>query len=291
LLQDNATEVGLEWRGAPIVGRREVPLADGRVLSALVWGDGEPDMVLLHGGAQNAHTWDTVALALRRPLVAIDLPGHGRSSWRDDGVYSAGGMADDVAVAVEALAPRARMVVGMSLGGVTALAMSARHPELVRRLVLVDVTPGVNADKAAAVVAFVSGPPSFDSFDDLLKRTVEHNPTRSLSSLKRGILHNAEELEDGRWGWRHHLGRGGASGPARPDFASLWDDVSAVNVPMMLVRGGASPVVDDDDVAELMRRCPSATVQVVEGAGHSIQGDRPLELAALLAEFLEAKVA
>ncbi len=53
-------------------------------------------------------------------------------------------------------------------------------------------------------------------------------------------------------------------------------------MPILLVTWGAlsSPVVDDDDVAELRRRQPTAEVVVVEGAGHSIQGDQPLALAA-----------
>jgi len=54
---------------------------------------------------------------------------------------------------------------------------------------------------------------------------------------------------------------------------------------LVLVRGSTSPVVDDDDVAELVRRKPDARVIVVDGAGHSVQGDKPLELAAILREF------
>ena len=71
-----------------------------------------------------------------------------------------------------------------------------------------------------------------------------------------------------------------------PDFGGLWDAVDAVAVPFMLVRGADSPVVDDEDVAELRRRAPAVRVEVVEGAGHSIQGDQPLELARLLADFV-----
>ena len=283
LLEDNATEASLPWDGRPAVDRRDVTLPDGRILSAIVWGDTAAEMVLLHGGAQNAHTWDTVALALGRPLLAIDLPGHGHSSWRDDGRYTPAEMAADVAFAIDALAPSAQTIVGMSLGGLTAIALAARHP--VGNVVLVDVTPGVNSAKAAAVVAFVSGPPTFESFQALLDRTIEHNPTRSESSLRRGLLHNALPLPDGSWAWRHHLGRGGASGPREVEFAGLWDDVSAITAPLLLVRGANSPVVDDDDVAELRRRQPSVRVEVVDGAGHSIQGDRPVELAAILSTF------
>jgi pimeloyl-ACP methyl ester carboxylesterase len=73
------------------------------------------------------------------------------------------------------------------------------------------------------------------------------------------------------------------------DFATLWDDVSRIAVPVLLVRGGApGTVVDDGDETELRRRQPGVRVETVEGAGHSIQGDRPLELAALLRDFQSA---
>jgi len=57
-------------------------------------------------------------------------------------------------------------------------------------------------------------------------------------------------------------------------------------VPLTLVRGSTSPVVDDDDVVEARRRQPDIDVRVIEGAGHSVQGDRPVELATLLEELL-----
>src|SRR6185437_36572 len=173
-----------------------------RSLSALVWGAGEPELVLLHGGAQNAHTWDTVALALNRPLVAIDLPGHGHSGHREDHVYWPADNASAIEIAVRKLAPDAAMVVGMSLGGLTALALADRAPDIVRQLVLVDVTPGVNREKSTAIAQFIDGPEYFASFDEILERTVAFNPTRSESSLRRGILHNAIEAPDGRWRWR-----------------------------------------------------------------------------------------
>ena len=81
---DNASEVGLPYPAPPEVERVSVGVAPGQALSGLRWGTGAPELVLLHGGAQNAHTWDTVALALDRPLLALDLPGHGRSDWRAD---------------------------------------------------------------------------------------------------------------------------------------------------------------------------------------------------------------
>ena len=191
-----------------------------------------------------------------------------------------------MAVAVEQLAPEASVVTGMSLGGLTALSLRHQFPHLVRELVLVDITPGVTRDKASAITSFVNGPETFASFDEILERTIQFNPTRSESSLRRGVLHNAAPRPDGTWAWRYdrnHL----PEGAEIPDFGGLWDAVDAVDVRLTLLRGSESPVVDDADVAELVRRQPDVTVIVVDGAGHSIQGDRPLELAAHLAAILD----
>jgi pimeloyl-ACP methyl ester carboxylesterase len=291
LFHENAQEFDLPWRGQPKVSRVDVNVAEGAHVSALCWGTGPAELVLLHGGAQNAHTWDTVALALERPLVAVDLPGHGHSSHREDRAYWPAQNAASVAVAIRALAPDARIVVGMSLGGLTAVALASHAPELVRELVLVDVTPGVNREKASAIAQFVDGPETFASFDEILERTTAFNPTRLESSLRRGVMHNAIEMEDGRWRWRYDLPRlgdgEGDDGRIIPGLDTLWEAISVSSAPLTLVRGALSPVVDDADVAELQRRRTDARVEVVDGAGHSIQGDRPLELAALLASLLD----
>src|SRR5438270_11838328 len=114
MFRENAEEVGLPYDGPPVVERRRVEVGPGYQVSALVWGTGPPELVLLHGGAQNAHTWDTVALALDRPLLAIDLPGHGHSDWRADHDYGPVRCADAVATVIRRLAPQAAVVVGMS---------------------------------------------------------------------------------------------------------------------------------------------------------------------------------
>jgi len=291
LFSENAAEYGLAWDGPPAVERVYVDVGEGQKVSALVWGSEPPEVVLLHGGAQNAHTWDTVALALRRPLVAIDLPGHGRSDWRSDHDYSPATNAPAVARSVTELAPAAELVCGMSLGGLTALCLAASYPQLVRRLVVVDVAPGVDHKKAEPIIAFISGPEVFASFEEILARTIEYNPTRTESSLRRGVLHNAMARPDGTWVWRYDRMRGTRpeeDGERNIDYSALWEAVAAVKAPFMLVRGGLSGVVSDEDVAELVRRKPGVRVEVVAGAGHSIQGDRPLELARLLEDALAA---
>ncbi|HUC04786.1 MAG TPA: alpha/beta hydrolase, partial [Acidimicrobiales bacterium] len=227
----------------------------------------------------------TVALALGRPLLAVDLPGHGHSDGGPEGSISVESNGTDLATVVRTLAPDAVGVVGMSLGGLSSIALAEAAPDLVRSLVLVDITPGVDQQKAAPITAFVNGPESFADFDELLARTKEHNPTRTESSLRRGILHNAVQREDGSWVWRYARFRT-ATPAAPPDFGRWWDAVSDLRVPLLLVRGLAWSVVGDDDVDELLRRQPGAEVVGIEGAGHSVQGDRPLELAAELERFL-----
>ena len=292
MFHENASEFGLPYDGPPVVRREQVDLADGRHVSALVWGDSPSELVFLHGGAQNAHTWDTVALALGRPLVCLDLPGHGHSGEGAPGAGSTDvvGNAADIAAAVQALGAEASAVVGMSLGGMTLLALADHAPELVRKAVLVDVTPGVDEKKSSNIAAFIDGPESFDSFDDLLARTIEFNPTRTVESLRRGILHNAEQRPDGSWVWRYARFRASETrgeGDGFPRFGDLWDVVSNLAVPLMLVRGmRTQSVVDDADEAELVRRCPSARIEHVENAGHSVQGDTPVELAALIDNFV-----
>ena len=297
LFHENAAEYGLPWAGPPVVRRVFAEVATGRRLSALMWQEGDPELVFLHGGAQNAHTWDTVAMALDRPLVAIDLPGHGHSDGpgdRPQGQLSAQGNAVDVAAAVRQLAPRARAVVGMSLGGLTTIALTAEAPELVRKVVLVDILPGTRSERSRHITDFVTGPPSFASLDELLQRTAQFNPSRSRSSLRRGILHNAEQQADGTWVWRwaRHRPPASPADPARPEastvrYDQLWEAVSSITVPLLLARGmRPDSVLGDEQEEELRRRLPSAQVVHVAEAGHSLQGDTPLELAALIQRFV-----
>jgi hypothetical protein len=101
LLADNAAETGLPFPG-PSAVRRQTFAAAGQEVSAIIWGRAEPELVLLHGGGQNAHTWDTVALALGRPLIALDLPGHGhfgrrvRHNAAEGGIYGTGCSLDEL---------------------------------------------------------------------------------------------------------------------------------------------------------------------------------------------------
>src|SRR5262245_30613866 len=109
----------VEWPSVHMPKREYITLESGQRISAIRWGSAEPELVFLHGGGQNAHTWDSVIVALRRPALAIDLPGHGRSDRRSDRNYGPWENALAVAEVMERAAPAAAAVIGMSLGGAT----------------------------------------------------------------------------------------------------------------------------------------------------------------------------
>ena len=282
LLPENAEQAGVD---GPLP---RVQRIDTGAISALQWGDSSPRVVFLHGGGQNAHTWDTVIVGLGQPALAVDLPGHGHSAWRDDGDYSPQNNAATLAPVVNELAPNADLVVGMSLGGLTAIGLGAVAPHLVRELVLVDVTPSSlrrHAELTAeqqGTVALVQGEREFPSFAAILEVTTAAAPHRDPKSLRRGVFHNSRRLDDGRWTWRYDSIR------AIPDFDGLWDDVDGLSAPITLVRGGTSGFVTDEDAAELGRRARAFRgVHVVENSGHSVQSDQPRTLVDILRGVLD----
>jgi pimeloyl-ACP methyl ester carboxylesterase len=281
LLPENAEQIG---HTGPLPPVERIHAGD---ISALKWGADSPQAVFLHGGGQNAHTWDTVILGLGVPALAVDLPGHGRSAWREDGDYGPKLNAETLRPVLRDLAPSAHLMVGMSLGGLTALRIAATEPELVPTLVLVDVTPSAperheEMTKAQlGAVALVRGERTFPSFEAMLDVTVAAAPHRDRNSLRRGVFHNSKRLDDGTWTWRYDSFRKGDG------FDRLWDDVPSITMPTTLVRGANSYFVNDEDAAAFAKGAPGfQRTHVVADAGHSVQGDQPRALVDILREVL-----
>ncbi|NYE20935.1 pimeloyl-ACP methyl ester carboxylesterase [Microbacterium immunditiarum] len=284
--------------------RVAVTLPDGRTLSALRFGsadepDAPPAVTLLHGAGLNAHTWDTTILALGLPALAIDLPGHGDSSWRDDAAYVARVLAPDVAVGLEAWTDGPQIVVGQSLGGLTAAALAASRPDLVRRLVVVDITPGVDPNAGPTQVRdFFAGPTDWASRAELVDRALRFGlGGGSRRKAERGVYFNSRIRPDGRVEWKHHFAQlanataaAAAAGqaPPQPDDAlarvlgeSGWEDLARVTAPVTLIRG-ANGYVTDEDADEFARRMPGGSVESMTG-GHNLQEDSPTGLARRIA--------
>ncbi|WP_458041155.1 MULTISPECIES: alpha/beta fold hydrolase [Bacteria] len=280
--------------------RLTIPLEDGRSLSALRWGAERPRVTFLHGAGLNAHTWDTTILALGIPALAIDLPGHGDSSWRDDADYHPRTIAPDIAAALKAWTDAPQVLVGQSLGGIVSAAVAAAHPEFVQSLIIVDVTPGIDPGEGPEVLReFFSGPTDYATRDELVDRAMAFGLGGDRRATERGVYLNTRVRPDGRVEWKHHMARlvATALAPALPEASAPgsgepprepvlgahgWDDLAAVRAPLMLIRG-TQGYVTPANLEEFERRLPDASVVEVE-ASHNVQENIPVELANLVRE-------
>ena len=283
----------------PRVERVGLTLPDGRALSGLRWGEGSPRVTLLHGAGLNAHTWDTTLLHLGVPALALDLAGHGDSSWREDAAYVGRVLAPDVATALEAWTDGPQVLVGHSLGGLTAAALAASRPDLVDTVVIVDITPGIDPSGGPAQLrAFFAGPTDWASRDELVDKALAFGLGGARPAAERGVFLNTRVRPDGRIEWKHHFAHLAAAAAAAgadtatPDavravLASTgWDDIAAVRAPIVFVRADRG-FVSADDADELVRRASDARVRVVPSA-HNVQEEDPAGLASLLRETLAA---
>ncbi|MFF5626142.1 alpha/beta hydrolase [Microbacterium sp. LWH10-1.2] len=279
----------------PRVERLTLSLPDGRELSALRFGTESPRVTLLHGAGLNAHTWDTTALALQQPLLAIDLAGHGDSSWRDDLDYTPRPLAADVAAALQAWTDTPQLVVGQSLGGLTAAALAAAHPELVAAVIVVDITPGIDVTAGpAALREFYAGPTHFATRDELVDKAISLGFGGTRPETERGVFLNTRVRSDGRVEWKHHFAHLAAQALAAHDPGSAaspsvlhetgWDDLAAVTAPITLVRATRG-FVSEADADEWERRVPGARAIAID-ATHNVQETAPKELAEFLTRAL-----
>lgn len=283
----------------PPVERLTLSLPDGRTLSALRYGTAPIEVTLLHGAGLNAHTWDTTVLALSRPTLAIDLAGHGDSSWRDDAAYTGRTLAADVIAALGTWTHRPQVLVGQSLGGLTAAAVAARAPELVRELVIVDITPGVDQSVGPAALREFYRVVDAATRDELVDRAQQFGFGGSREDTARGVFLNTRVRADGRVEWKHHFAHIAAqlldappaavaagSAPA-PTILSVhgWDDLAAVAAPITLVRAGHG-FVSDGAEHEFRTRVPGARVLHLEG-NHNLQETAPTALAEIVRDAID----
>ena len=293
-LPAQAADVGVD---VPRVSRVSLTLPDGRILSGLRWGDEAPRATFLHGAGLNAHTWDTTLLHLGEPALAIDLAGHGDSSWREDAAYVGRALAPDIAAALDAWTDRPQVVVGHSLGGLTAAALAASRPDLVAQVVVVDITPGIDPTGGPAQLrAFFAGPTDWATREELVEKALSFGLGGSRSAAERGVFLNTRVRPDGRVEWKHHFAHLAAAAAAGTDTATPdavravlastgWDDIAAVRAPLLLVRGDHG-FVRAEDARELTARVQGAEVRVV-ATGHNVQEEDPAGLAALVRDRVD----
>ena len=288
-LRGDAARVG---RVAPLPAVERVSAAGtgGRRVSGLRFGAPEPPApVALHGAGLNAHSFDPLLLALGAPALSLDLPGHGRSDWRPDADYRPDHLADDLAPALAALVRAPALLLGHSLGALAAALVAAAKPELVRHLVLVDLTPGVSPRGGARAVAeFITGRRDYAHVDEIVDRAIAFGIGSDRAALTRGVSLNTRRRADGRLEWTHHFAHldglpGGDADDPRP-YAPIWATLRSLEIPVTLLRA-ESGLVDDRLAAEWHAQLPGSAVVDLPGP-HNLHEAAPVELAAAVRPLL-----
>jgi pimeloyl-ACP methyl ester carboxylesterase len=243
------------------------------------WGEAtRPPLLCLHGITQTAHSWDEVAAELSNDyrVFCLDQRGHGDSDWAPDGDYTRQTQAADIDAISDALGLSRFILAGMSMGGINAITFTARHPEKVNLLIIVDVSPEVQARGVQNIRSFIQASDELDSFEEFVQRAHQFNPRRSRENLRSRLSHNLKQLPSGKWTWKYDKAlRSPGRGFQASALLNLWDDVRAVRCPTLIIKGGESDILSKESAEKLQAAIPSSRLAVVSGAGHSVMGDNP----------------
>ena len=267
--------------------------AGGMRFRVLDWGGAGQPILFLHGGRQDALTWELVCLQLRSRYrcYAMDLRNHGQSDPSDDWLNPYV-LADDVENVLAELRLERPALVGMSLGGLSAMAYASRHSDL-RALVIVDVTPTITRERRAKTYAFMERA-NFKSFEEALDETAKLQPQRPRVHLEFTLRHMLQQQPDGTWARRTRrepapdgLSASEARNNSQVVFETLWDEVPKIAAPTLVVHGEDSNATDYHDAERLARVIPNGRVVHIPDATHTVQGDKPKPLANEIDAFLK----
>lgn len=254
-------------------------------------GDAGERVVFLHGLFGQGRNFTQAAKALQPDLrsLLVDLPNHGHSDWTDSVDYV--DVADRVATFLRDtwVADGRTHVVGHSMGGKVAMVLALRHPDLVDRLVVVDIAPdrSEGADEFEHLLASLAWL-DLDAFtrrgeaDELLRERIPNDTTRGF--LLQNLRTRAAE-EGGGFRWMANLEL------LRRDLAVIggFPDLDAVfDRPVLWLAGELSPYVRPEHDARMRALFPRTRHVVVKGAGHWVHSEKPAAFVSALRTFLLA---
>lgn len=252
-------------------------------------------VVLLHGGGQTRHSWARTAerlVAVGWTAITVDARGHGDSDWHPAGDYMLDGFVDDL-LALLATLEETPVLIGASLGGITALVAAGENPTSARGLVLVDVVIQLEPEGVDRILEFLTAHrDGFVSLEDVADAIAAYNPIRRRPQNLDGLMKNVRRHADGRWYWHWDPAfiRIGDEPQRQVDPDRLRAAAAKLRIPTLLVRGAQSDVVGDEGMADMLALVPSAESVDIAGAGHMVAGDDNDVFASRLEAFLDRLV-
>jgi esterase len=256
---------------------------NGLRLHYLDWGSvGKPPVLLLHGLAMFARTWDHNALALRDAfhVLALDQRGHGESDRPPRDGYRTPAFASDVVALADALGWERFSIVGQSMGGHNAMFTAAERPDRVARLVISDMEPVMRRE----LIADMRGAerlPEYDSVEAAVAEARARNPRPTDELLRHRVEHMLRRLPDGRLTPKYDLWA-----PKSWQALDLWPRLADIRCPTLLVRGAESPVLQPDVAERMVRAIPDCRYVEIPRAAHSVGLDNPAAFDAAVRAFL-----
>jgi len=284
----------------PTGGRSGFTLVDGRQVHYLTWGrPASPPVVCLHGGGQTAYMFEDLGAALRDRywVVAPDLPGHGDSDVVDGEGIAHAAFAAALEPFLHGFGIGRAAFVGASLGGMTSIVYADGHPDSVSSISLIDVGHKLEPEGVRKIVDFMTEHDSFGSLEEAAEAIGDYLPQRRAPRIE-SLTRNLRQRPDGRWEWKHAVGRrmkerwaegGDETHPAdRLDevMAGIDDAAARLRCPVLVLRGERSDVLSSQGAEEVAALIPDARLEVVEQAGHLAAGDNSHSTVGRIEAFL-----
>ena len=287
-LYDAARQMGVPFNQENEPADRFIQV-NGMSFHYLEWGDaGLPTVLMLHGSAQQAHSWDFVSLALsdKYHVLALDQRGHGDSDWAQDGDYSIEAQQRDMDGIVQELGLRGFALMGHSMGGRNSYVWASRNPRVLKGLVIVDTGPETRRPGQDRIRNFRELPDELDSFEEFAQR-VQQYTGRSREQVMGALKYSIRRRSDGKWSWKYDKVIR-TPGRRDPGWSSqqLWDCVDQIDCPTLVVRGARSDLFLEETMRRMREVIGDCVTVTIPGAGHLVQGDNPAAFVVAVQDLL-----
>ena len=253
---------------------------NGMSFHYLEWGSaGNPLVVMLHGGSQQAHSWDFVSLPLSEHyhILALDQRGHGDSGWAPDGDYSIEAHQGDIDGFVAALGLDGFHLIGHSMGGRNSYVWASRNPGKLKSLVIVDTGPEAQTRGRNRIQNFRELPDELNSFEEFAQRVQEYTG-RTREQTLGALKYSIRQRDDGIWTWKYDKRlRTPGDNPRQWTPDELWAAVAKIDCPTLVTRGGNSDIFADATMQKMQQVIPDCSTVTVPDAGHLVAGDNPTD--------------